>query len=494
MAKKQAIIIGAGIGGLATAARLGAKNIEVRVYEANGYPGGKLTQITLGDYRFDAGPSLFTMPDWLKAVFTRAGKRLDDYFSYISLEETTRYFWESGLRFNAPSDADNFIVKGAETFGVKPELIKAYLDKSKNRYETVGSLFLDRPMHLISTYLNPKAFKAYARLPFLGLWGTMAGENESFFGNSELAQLFNRYATYNGSDAWQAPALMNLIPHLELGIGAYYPKGGMHSITLALYKLCLDLGVKFYFNSPVDEIIVTNSRATAIRIDKDIFKADWIVSNLDVAHTYGKLLPGIEGPKRVLKQPRSSSALIFYWGIKSNFPELGLHNILFSKDYKKEFEKIFKEDAIFNDPTVYINITSKHTPSDAPSNCENWFVMINVPANKGQNWEVLIKEARINIIEKIDRVLGVKLSNLIVVESVLSPVSIEQKTGSFQGALYGNASNNRMAAFLRHANKSFKIKGLYLVGGSVHPGGGIPLALQSGKIAVDLMQDDGLLC
>lgn len=492
MQQKQALVIGSGVGGLAVAARMAAKGVKVTVLEQNPYPGGKLTQIQLGDYRFDAGPSLFTMPEWLEAVFIQAQKDPKHYFTYQALPETTRYFWENGKTFIAPASATEFIRQGAATFNSSPKDLKRYLRKSQERYQTVGTLFLDRPMHWLSTYLNASAFKAYFKLPFLGLWGSMATENEAYFGTSELAQLFNRYATYNGSNPYQAPALMNLIPHLELGIGAYYPKGGMHSITEALYQLCLDLGVKFHFETTALEIIIKNEKAIGVKTNHNPFYADWVVSNLDVAHTYGKLLPKVKGPKKVLEQPRSSSALIFYWGVEKEFPQLGLHNILFTQEYKNEFDKIFKDKTISKDPTVYINITSKYTTTDAPKGGENWFVMINVPANQGQDWPKLISEAKTHIIEKIQRVLGTDIAPYIKQEAILDPPTIEKRTGSFQGALYGNASNNRMAAFLRHANKSFLLKRLYFTGGSVHPGGGIPLALQSGKIAIDLMIDDGL--
>jgi phytoene dehydrogenase-like protein len=168
--------------------------------------------------------------------------------------------------------------------------------------------------------------------------------------------------------------------------------------------------------------------------------------------------------------------------VGKKFPQLDLHNILFSRDYKAEFEHIFQRGAIFNDPTVYINITSRYQPSDAPEHGENWFTMINVPNNQGQNWEALITEARKNILDKITATLGEDIAPLIEVEEILDPRTIESKTSSALGALYGNSSNNLFAAFLRHANKSRRVKGLYFCGGSVHPGGGIPMSLSSAKL------------
>jgi phytoene dehydrogenase-like protein len=207
---------------------------------------------------------------------------------------------------------------------------------------------------------------------------------------------------------------------------------------------------------------------------------------MDIFFTYRKLLPDQPHPERILKQEKSTSALIFYWGIGQRFPELGLHNILFSDDYEHEFNCL-SSGTITEDPTVYINISQKCDPDDAPAGMENWFTMINVPYDSGQDWDRLIKEARANMLKKISRILGTEIEPLIQTEAVLEPRTIESKTASHLGALYGTSSNDRMAAFMRHPNFSNKIKDLYFCGGSVHPGGGIPLALLSARIVDELM-------
>src|SRR5690606_33997904 len=209
--------------------------------------------------------------------------------------------------------------------------------------------------------------------------------------------------------------------------------------------------------------------------------------NMDVVPTYRRLLADQPAPEQTLQQPRSSSALIYYWGIARAFPELHLHNIFFSEDYKKEFEHIFQHKTISPDPTVYVNITSKLEKGDAPAGCENWFVMVNVPHHQGQDWEQLINSTRTAVTDKLSRMLKTDLHEVIACEQVLDPLLIEQQTSSYAGALYGSSSNNRMAAFLRHPNFSSKIKGLYFCGGSVHPGGGIPLCLLSASIVGHLV-------
>jgi phytoene desaturase len=278
-----------------------------------------------------------------------------------------------------------------------------------------------------------------------------------------------------------------MIPHLEQYYGTYFPKGGMHQITLSLFELAKDIGVEFQFNKKVDEIIVENNKATGIRLNNEIKQFDIVVSNADVVPTYRTLLPKQKAPEKMLSQPRSSSALIFYWGIEHTFPQLDLHNIFFSEDYNTEFDYIFNKKDVHNDPTVYINITSKDEPTDAPQGCENWFTMVNVPCNTGQDWDEIIARTRTNVISKISKLLNKDIEPLIAYEFILDPRTIESKTQSYQGALYGASSNNKFAAFLRHPNFKRSIDDLYFCGGSVHPGGGIPLCLLSGKIVSELI-------
>jgi phytoene desaturase len=286
---------------------------------------------------------------------------------------------------------------------------------------------------------------------------------------------------------------MNIIPHLEYNIGAFFPKDGMIGITNSLVRLAEDLGVRFHFNTRVTELVTEGAKITGVKILNSAGKNERterfgvVISNMDVVSTFRKLLPNARQPERILRQPKSSSGLIFYWGIKREFPELGLHNIFFSNDYRAEFDHIFNQKTLSNDPTIYLNITSKHKPDDAPPGCENWFILINAPNNSGQDWDALIAKTRQDVIRKLSQNLGVDIAPFIVCEAVLDPIQIEARTSSSQGALYGNSSNNRFAAFLRHANFSHQFENLYFVGGSVHPGGGIPLCLLSAKIATDLI-------
>ena len=483
----KAIIIGSGIAGMATSVRLRAAGYEVKVYEMNSYPGGKLTEFSQKGYRFDMGPSLFTMPQFVEDLFKTAKRDISKYFKYHKKKTVCNYFYEDGTRFQADANIEEFASNAEKAFEVKKEEIISYFERSKKKYDLTGSLFLEKSLHKASTFLSKETIKAIINMRSLDLNSSLHSHNKSRFKDPRLVQLFDRFATYNGSDPYQTPGIMSMIPHLEQYFGTYFPKGGMHSITQSIYDLAKDIGVNFNFNTKVEKILVEKNRAVGIRIKDKKLYSDIIVSNSDVVPTYRNLLKDKKAPEKILNQPRSSSALIFYWGIKKQFPKLDLHNIFFSKDYKDEFHTIFNKKNVINDPTIYINISSKEEQSDAPKGCENWFVMINTPSNTGQDWEEIITRSRANIIGKLSRILGEDIEAIIDFESILDPRLIENKTISYQGALYGAASNNKFAAFLRHPNFSNKISNLYFCGGSVHPGGGIPLCLLSGKIVSELI-------
>lgn len=482
---KSVIVIGAGIAGIAAAIRLARKGQIVTVLEANRYPGGKLTEVCLDGYRFDAGPSLFTMPEEVESLFELCGLKTEDHFSYKRLDTTCHYFYPDGTFIEAFADQDKFAEELHRKTGEPEKNVHEALKKSAFLYENLAPLFMYKSLHKKSTWLNKEALKAYSRLSKFDFGKNMNQINQKRFDSPKVAQLFNRYATYNGSDPYQTPGTLNIIPHLEFDKGAYFPTKGMHDITMSLYELAKKAGVKFRFDTRVKSIVVHQGVAKGVNTDMGFHKSDRVVSNMDVVATYKHLLKNQSQPSRLLKQPKSSSALIFYWGIKKVFPSLDLHNIFFSANYKAEFDHIFKQGTIYEDPTVYVNITATQKPDDAPAGCQNWFTMINVPNNQGQDWDSMIAEARKNILKKLSELLKTDIEPLIEVEDTLDPRTIELRTSSTRGALYGNSSNNKYAAFLRHANFSKKIKNLYFCGGSVHPGGGIPLSLLSARILAD---------
>ena len=254
------IIIGAGIAGIASALRLRSLGLEVAVFESNPYPGGKLHAFELSGYRFDAGPSLFTMPELVTELFELFDIDSKDYFTYSRKETLCNYFWEDGKRFIMRANIEESTMEAAELFGVEQSKLIKYLNKSKKKFELTSPLFLEKSLHKIGTYLSMDTLKALANLPILDLSSTLNAVNEKNIMEPHLVQLFNRYATYNGSSPYKTPGIMSMIPHLEMGLGTYFPKGGMHSITKSLFKLAEDQGVRFYFNSRIEEIIIENKK------------------------------------------------------------------------------------------------------------------------------------------------------------------------------------------------------------------------------------------
>jgi len=490
MNRKKAIVIGAGVAGLATAARLATIGFEVFVFEKNNEPGGKLTSFEKKGFYFDAGPSLFTAPNILNELFEFCGEKLDNFFSYQKQEIAFKYFYEDGTIINAFSDSKKFAAELKNKANESETAVESYLENSKKLYESTGKFFLNNSLHKFRTYYNKNVLKALKGVKFFYINNSLNQYNESVFQNPKTVQLFNRFATYNGSSPYKAPAMLSLIPHLEHNDGTYYPKGGMIAITKALYNLCINKGVVFNFNLGVDKIISHNNTVSGVVVNGENFYAQCIVSNADVYFTYKNLLNNSNAAAKILKQERSSSAVIFYWGINAEFKQLDLHNILFSDDYSKEFKSIFDDKNLFDDPTIYINITSKCEPNiQAPIGKENWFVMVNVPSQTSMNWDDLIPLIKRNIINKVNRIFKTDIEKFIEVEEVLHPSLIESKTSSYLGSLYGTSSNSKLAAFLRHSNFSNNYKGLYFVGGSVHPGGGIPLCLKSAKITCEMIEN-----
>ena len=486
---KKVIVIGSGIAGLAVSIRLASKGYSVKVFEKNDYPGGKLFSFTVDGYRFDGGPPLLTMPDFIAELYEIAGEKTEDHFKYSKKEIACKYFWQDGTVFNAYSDREKFLKEVEIKFNEPKEKVANYLSKAKKKFDLIKSIFLEQSLYKLKTFLSEKTIKALLKFKIFEFQKSLHKANENSFSSPYIIQLYDRYATYNGSNPYQTSGIMTLIQHLESYYGTFVPEKGMKSIAESLFNLAKRLGVKFYFNTDVNEIVIESKKAIGVKYKDSFIEADLVISNVDVFYTYKNLLPNFSKPVKILEQDRSSSAIIFYWGIKNSFKELDLHNIFFSKDYKKEFDTIFKNQTVYDDPTIYINITSKNAKEDAPIGCENWYVMVNSPSDSGQDWDQIAKKLRLTVIDKISKRLGVSLEDKIVCEKIMTPPIIQSKTKSYKGALYGTSSNNMMSAFLRHPNFSKKIKNLYFCGGSVHPGGGIPLCLLSARIVADLIPE-----
>ena len=485
-------VIGSGIAGLSAAIRLSLQGRKVVVFEKNTYTGGKITAFEKQGFRFDMGPSLFTMPQLVEELFELAGKTPKDYFQYHTHDEVCRYFWLDGKCLTLYPSVDRNVEAITTVFGKESgRRVRKYFDDARKKFELTAPFFLESSLHKAKTFLSPRVLKVVSEIPRLGLFSTLDYQNKRYFKEPKLVQLFNRYATYNGSSPYQTPGIMQMISHLEHGMGTHFPVGGMHAISQSLTKLAQELGVQFELSSMVEHILVEENKVQGVMVNGTERMFDLVVCNSDIKHAYHELLPKqVRRPKKTLAQEPSSSALIFYWGIGQTFPEMDLHNIIFSEDYKEEFDRICSNGPFWEDPTIYIHISNRLEVDDAPKGKDSWFVMVNVPYDQGQDWEDIVRKVRRKLIERISSVLGKDIASLIETEEILTPTQIQQRTSSVGGALYGTSSNERMAAFLRHSNKSSSVKGLYFCGGSAHPGGGVPLCILSGKIAAEWIKED----
>lgn len=479
-------VTGAGISGLAVALMLRKKGFGVDVFEKNPYVGGKMAEIRMQGFRFDTGPSLFTLPDSFLELFGGRADQIAGHLGIRRLENICRYFYPDGSIINAWADPGRLAEEIEAVTGEPAKNVTSYLNHAADLYNRIGNLFIFNPVRewSILRRAGPKGILSFFRLD---AFRTLHRLNTRAFSDPRVIQLFDRYATYNGSDPYQAPATLKVISHLEHNLGAYFPTKGMHSLALSLYEEGQQAGVRFFLQTPVVQIRPLQGKVEVVTsAGAETYSSS--VNATDVEYFYSRLLAA-GGKKNRLPSPApSTSAIVFFWGMNRRFPELDLHNILFSGDYSGEFECLFTKKTISGDPTVYVFITSKAIPADAPDGHENWFVMVNTPEDCGQDWAALISEARRNIVEKINRMLHTDIERHIVCEQVQSPLTLQESTASMRGSIYGRNSNSVLSAFSRHPNHSGQFKNLYFTGGSVHPGGGIPLCIASAQIVAAKMR------
>lgn len=475
-------IIGSGIGGIASAIRLRLKGHEVHVFEANGTPGGKIREHRENGFRFDMGPSVFTMPELVNELFEMAGKQPSNYFQYEKLDPSFRFFFEDGTQLNWAAGIEELSQEIISKTTQKESGLKKFWNDAAMKHSITKEVFMESSLHIAANYFSKPFLQGMTKLHKVGVFTSINKKHTSLFSDSRVIQLFNHFALYVGSNPLVAPSTLNIITHIISQSGTYLPHHGMFSVVKALVKLAEELGVKFRFQSRVDEIEISDQRVVGIKVKGEHLAFDRVVSNMDVYFTYHKLLPNQKIPSLILNQPKSSSVIGFLWGINGLHKNLEVHNMLFAKERDDEYKDLFERGTISSDPSTYICITSKRNQEDAPEGKENWFVHTTAPNMNGQDWDYLVDQTRQNIIAKIERMLGRPIQNQIESEKIISPPTIEQDYSSAFGAIYGNSSNGKLAAFLRHPNFSRSIKGLYFVGGTVHPGAGIPMCLNSAKI------------
>lgn len=491
---KSAIIVGAGLGGLATAIRLAARGISVQVFEKNELPGGKVNLHRAAGYTFDTGASLLTMRHVVEDLFASAGRRVEDYLTIEPLEPICRYRWADGATLDASTNLERTL---AEIKRVAPEDVAAFesfLADSRRKYEVAERTFLAHSLNDLPKLLRPR----YARdLAVISSWRTLAAHNARHFRSPYLRQLFNRFATYNGSSPYRTPATFALIPYVEFGLGAWYLRGGMYELPRALARLAAELGAKISTPVEISRILVDKGVARGVvTADGAEHKSDVVIANSDAIETYRRLVPEkarrIYTNRKLARIEPSCSGFVLLLGVRHRYDQLAHHNIFFSTDYEEEFRAIFDEMRPAGDPTIYVCATSRADATQAPQGCENLFVLVNAPAtSEHTDWSRESDAYRNLIISKLDGFGLEGLGAAIEYEHRITPEDFALRYGAHRGALYGASSNSTLSAFFRPPNKARDIENLYFAGGTTHPGGGIPLVLLSGKMAADLVLRGG---
>ncbi|NJL58171.1 phytoene desaturase [bacterium] len=375
------LVIGAGIGGLSSAIRLAAAGRRVVVLEKNERVGGKMYQLEADGYRWDTGPSVITMRHVFEDLFAAAGRRLDDYITLQAVDPLTRYFFSDGSRLDATDDIDTMAQQIDALAPGDGAGYRRYLDYAARIHRVTGPVFI---------YDQPPTPASFAKVP---VWDwlkadpfrTMAGAINAHVSSPQMRQLLGRFATYVGGSPYAAPATLNVIADVELSGGVWYPRGGVYNIAAGMARLAEELGVEICTNTPVSRIEVTDGQATGVILgDGSHITASAVVANADVTAVYRHLLPTDDPAiarrlQKLTDYPPSCSGFVMLLGVDHSFDELAHHNIFFNEDYPAEFDAIFKRGVPPEDPTIYVNISSKTDPDHALQGGENWFVLINAP-------------------------------------------------------------------------------------------------------------------
>lgn len=482
--QKNVVIIGSGIGGLATALQLFKKGFHPLILEKNSFTGGKMNRRSIQDCTFDTGPSLLTMPFLLEQLFqTIENKPLSEFLNLLPIDPICRYFFDDESSFDAFTNRDAL---REELQRFSPQSNKpffAYLQHSEKVYTATKDVFLFNKFDGFLEFFKPKNFSLLPQLPSLKFSQKFHDFNASYFNDKRLVQLFDRFATYNGSSPYLAPATLMVIPFIEFHYGGWYPKGGMYSLAETLTTLVNSYSIPLHTNEAVSEIVYKNGKVRGVVSEKGtLYPADIVVSNVDFHHTQKYIL------KRDVALPKDLSCSGFSLLLRMKKQPSGKllhHTIVFSSDYKQEFDDIFEKKILPNDMTIYISNTSFTDKSQAGEGTENWFILVNAPAIEVKDKSLQNNYAQLILKKLEDR--GILRKEDVLNIEIRDQSTFQQESGATFGALYGSSSNSMFSAFLRPKNQDKLLKNLYYVGGSTHPGGGIPLVVLSSMIVSNMI-------
>ncbi len=466
----RVLVVGGGLGGMACAARLARAGLSVTLLERNSTLGGKVAEQRAAGFRWDIGPSLLTLPEALHDL----GRYIGHPPPHLHrLESACRYVWPDGHTLDADAE-----------FMQQPE-VASFLQHTEGIYALSGEAFLKHPPTQFWRAFRPSNWPLLRHLPKLTTFKTLSQDVRMRFQDPHLIQLFERYATYNGSDPRHTPATFNVIPYVEHAFGAWYPEGGIRALARWLELALCALGVEVLSGETVREY-----DGSSLRTDSGkSWRPDIVICNGEVQRAYRDWirLPGSASLSRKMDRPtRSLSGYVLLLGLDQKQEALAHHNIFFSENYHAEFDDLFIKKRFPSDPTLYLNVSCRTDPADAPAGGDNIFILANAPAHpQSKAWSELTETYNNHILDKLEAMGINAIRGHIVHMENLTPDALAERDLSTHGALYGAASHGLRASLLRPPLRSPLDDKLFFVGGSTHPGGGIPLVLYSAQMAAE---------
>ncbi|MGE5464924.1 MAG: phytoene desaturase family protein [Syntrophothermus sp.] len=487
MQKPTALVIGAGIGGIATAARLAKNGYEVTVLEKESTPGGRCNQIVRDGHRFDIGPTLFLMPEIWEETFASLGEKMSDHLELTRIDPTYKVHFEDGLQLQLTSNLGSMqtqlenVEKSAFTGFLN------YIAEGSKHYKVSVEKFVGRNFYNIFEYFS------LGNLPLLFQLKALKkhyANTSRFFKDERLKAAFTFQNMYLGLSPYEAPATYSLLQYTELAEGVWYPKGGLYAPILALVRIAEKLGVKFIYNAPVKKLNVARSKVKGAQLeDGREFVADIFIGNADLPYIYKELLPENREAKKLENKLYTCSTIMFYWGVDKEYSKVALHNVFLAGDYKASFDQIFHDHTLPEAPSFYLHAPSRVDPDAAPKGQETLFILIPVghlDARSKQDWEALVHRARETVFERLARELDADdLREHIKFEIVYQPETWKERFNLEKGAAFGLSHNFWQVGYLRPQNRHKEYKNLYFAGASTHPGTGLPIVLLSARLTTE---------
>ncbi|WJH34813.1 phytoene desaturase family protein [Paenibacillus sp. CC-CFT747] len=488
----EAVVVGGGLGGLSAAIRLAADGHRVTVLEKNERAGGKLNVRSGRGFTFDTGPSILTMPWVLEQLFESAGRRLEDYLTVVRVEPQWRTFFEDGVKLDLVGDFPSMLEKIKRVSPADASGFLSYLQYAQKMYDLTMKGFYRRSL---SGLTDLRSRHTMPELISMDPLKSMHQSTAKYIKDPHLRQLFDFFIMYIGSSPYAAPAILSQLAYVQLGLGIYYVEGGMYRIAEAMLKLLGELGVTVRTSTPVEQVLADGRRATGVRLASgETVEADLIVCNLEAIPAHKSILKNepkaAETADKLSKYAPAVSGLVLLLGLDGKYDQLAHHNFFFSHSPEREFGDMFDKGIPTEDPTVYVGVSSKSDPTQAPAGKDNLFVLTHVPPLKdGETWEGHRDRYRELVLDKLERNGLTGLRIRIEFEYVFTPDDLRELYGANGGSIYGVVTDRKLNGGFKVPSRSELLDNLYFVGGSTHPGGGVPMVTLSGQLTADLIRE-----